>query len=39
MIAAALLILLAIYLACGFLFALSFVFIGVRKIDPHAMHG
>jgi len=39
MIADALLILLAIYLACGFLFALSFVFIGVRKIDPHAMHG
>ena len=39
MIAAALLILLGIYLACGFLFAMPLVFIGVKKIDPHAKHG
>ncbi len=39
MIAAAFLILLGIYLACGFLFAIPFVFIGVKKIDPHAAHG
>jgi len=39
MIAAAFLILLAIYLACGFLFAIPFVVIGVKKIDPHAAHG
>ncbi|HEY4952393.1 MAG TPA: hypothetical protein VII71_03300 [Verrucomicrobiae bacterium] len=38
-IAAAFLILLAIYLACGFLFAIPFVFIGVKKIDPHATNG
>ena len=39
MIAAALLILLGLYLAGGFLFAVPFVFIGVKKIDPHAAHG
>jgi membrane protein implicated in regulation of membrane protease activity len=39
MIAAAFLILLAIYLACGFLFAVPFVLVGVKKIDPHAAHG
>jgi len=39
MIAAAFLILLGLYLAGGFLFAISFVFIGVKKIDPHAAHG
>jgi membrane protein implicated in regulation of membrane protease activity len=39
MIAAAFLILLGIYLACGFLFAIPFVFIGVKKIDPHAARG
>ena len=39
MIAAAFLILLGIYLACGFLFAVPFVLFGVKKIDPHAAHG
>ena len=39
MIAVAFLILLGLYLAGGFLFALPFVFIGVKKIDPHAAHG
>jgi len=39
MIAAWPLILLAVYLACGFLFALPFAFLGVGKIDPHASHG
>jgi hypothetical protein len=39
MIAAALLILLGVYLACGFLFAVLFVLFGVKKIDPHAAHG
>ena len=39
MIAAAFLILLGIYLAGGILFAVPFVFIGVKKIDPHAAHG
>ena len=39
MIATAFLILLAIYLTCGFLFAIPFVFAGVKKVDPHAAHG
>jgi membrane protein implicated in regulation of membrane protease activity len=39
MIAATFLILLGIYLAGGFLFAIPFVFIGVKKIDPHAALG
>jgi hypothetical protein len=39
MIAAAFLISLGVYLACGFLFAIPFVFIGVKKIDPPAAHG
>ncbi|HEX3797670.1 MAG TPA: hypothetical protein VH413_03125 [Verrucomicrobiae bacterium] len=39
MIAAAFLILLAIYLACGFLFAILFACAGVKKIDPHAARG
>jgi len=39
MIAAAFLILLGIYLACGFLFAIPFVLLGVKRIDPHAAHG
>jgi membrane protein implicated in regulation of membrane protease activity len=39
MIAAVLLILFGIYLACGFLFAVPFVLAGVKKIDPHAAHG
>ena len=29
----------ALYLFCGFFFAIPFVFIGVGKIDPHAAHG
>ena len=39
MIAAIFLILLGIYLACGFVFAIPFVLFGVKKIDPHAAHG
>ena len=39
MIAATFLILLGAYLACGFLFAVPFIFRGVKKIDPHAAHG
>jgi hypothetical protein len=39
MIAAALLILLGTYLACGLVFAVPFVFFVVGKIDPHAAHG
>jgi len=30
---------LAAYLACGFLFAVPFVLTGVKRIDPHAAHG
>ncbi len=37
--AASFLILLAIYLLCGLVFAFPFVLIGVGKIDPHAAHG
>jgi hypothetical protein len=39
MIAAAFLILLAAYLACGLVFAVPFVLVGAKKIDPHATHG
>lgn len=39
MIARAFLILLGIYLACGFLFATPFILKGVKKIDPHAVNG
>ena len=39
MIAAALLILLGIYLACGLLFAVPFALFGVKKIDSHAAQG
>ena len=39
MIAAAFLIFLGAYLACGLLFAIPFALIGVKKIDPHAAHG
>jgi hypothetical protein len=39
MIAAAFLILLGAYLACGLLFALPFALVGVKRIDPHAAHG
>ena len=39
MIAAVLLIILAGYLACGLVFAIPFVLVGVKRIDPHAAHG
>ena len=39
MIAAAFLILLGTYLACGLAFAIPFVLVGAGKIDPHAAHG
>jgi len=39
MIAAAFLILLGAYLACGLVFAIPFALIGVKKIDPRAAHG
>jgi len=39
MIAAVSLILLGVYLACGFGFAIPFVLFGVKRIDPHAVHG
>jgi hypothetical protein len=37
--AAVFLILLASYLALGFVFALAFVCFGAGRIDPHAAHG
>ena len=39
MIAAWFLMLLGIYLTCGFGFAIPFVWFGVKRIDPHALHG
>jgi len=39
MIAAAFLILVGTYLACGLLFAIPFALTGVKKIDPQATHG
>ncbi len=36
---AMLLFLAGIYVICGFLFAVLFVLLGVKKIDPHAAHG
>jgi hypothetical protein len=39
MILAMLLILLGAYLVCGLVFAIPFVLLGVKKIDPHAVHG
>lgn len=39
MILASLLIFLGVYLTCGFVFAILFVFVGVKRIDPHAAHG
>ena len=39
MIATILLIALGIYLGCGLGFAIPFVLVGVKKIDPHAAHG
>jgi hypothetical protein len=39
MIAAALLIVLGIYLVCGLVFAVPFVLVGVKRTDPHALHG
>ena len=32
-------ILSGVYLACGVVFAIPFVLVGVKKIDPHAAHG
>jgi hypothetical protein len=39
MIAAVFLIALGVYLVCGLAFAIPFAFVGVKKIDPHAVHG
>lgn len=39
MMAAAFLVLLAIYLACGLLFAIPFMLVGVNRIDSHAAQG
>jgi hypothetical protein len=39
MIAAIFLTLLGIYLACGLVFAITFVLSGVKKIDSHAARG
>ena len=39
MIAAGFLILLGVYLAVGVVFAVLFVWLGVRRIDPHATQG
>lgn len=39
MIAAWFLILFGIYLVCGLLFAVPFVWFGVKRIDPPAVHG
>ena len=39
MIAAALFIILGIYLLCGLVFAVPFVVVGVKRIDLHALHG
>lgn len=39
MIAETLLIAAAFYLSCGLVFAIPFVLVGVRRIDPHAAHG
>ena len=39
MIAEALLMVAGIYLLCGLVFAIPFVFVGVQKVDPHAAHG
>ena len=36
---AMILLVLATYLACGSLFAVPFVLIGVKRIDPHAARG
>jgi hypothetical protein len=36
---ATLLILAGLYLACGLVFAIPFVLVGVKQIDPHALHG
>ena len=39
MLAAGFLILLCVYLACGMVFAIPFVFVGASRIDPHAAGG
>jgi len=38
-IAALFLLIFGAYLACGFVFAVVFALVGVKKIDPHAEHG
>ena len=38
MIAAAILIALVFYFACGLVFAVPFALVGVKRIDPHAAH-
>lgn len=37
--AAIFLMLFGIYLACGLVFAMAFVFAGVKRMDPHAVSG
>lgn len=32
-------IVLGVYLSCGLAFAIPFVVVGVKRIDPHALHG
>ena len=39
MIAALFLLILAAYLGCGLIFAVSFALVGAKRIDPHAAHG
>ena len=39
MIVQVLLLTLAMYLACGLVFAIPFALVGANKIDPHAAHG
>ena len=39
MIAQIFLLMLGVYLSCGFLFAVAFVFFGAGRVDPHAKNG
>ena len=39
MTAAAFLIVLGAYAACGLVFAIAFALFGAKRIDPHAAHG
>ncbi len=38
MIASVFLIAAGIYLTCGVIFAIAFVLVGVKQVDPHAAH-